>query len=198
MPPDVSQAVDRARALLGLAPGAPLAAWRPAFNLAIKKVHPDLGGDADEAMMVLEAYRLLKAWETDRNHAASAQQFDERASRSLQITIAEAFGGVRRDVMLEYGQPFRVCLPRGLRSGDQVEFGPGGIESWRVNIASEPHREIRGSDLWIRVPLASSLLRRGGAITVDTPLGSHPLQIPRTTVTWRSRAPWPIEATTLS
>ena len=173
---------DQARVLLGLAPGAPLAAWRPAFNLAIKAAHPDLGGDADQARRVLEAYRILKAAESQRHLHPRARERD-RVARELpprfEITVEEAFHGVRRDVLLAPGQSFRVRLPAGLRSGDLVTFDEHSSETWVIHIAARPGMEVRGSDLWLDVGVPQAFLRTGGPLTIVTPRGERRLWVTR-------------------
>ncbi len=52
----------RARALLGLAPGAEGEAVAAAFRAAVKAAHPDRpGGDAERLRQVIEAHRLLQS-----------------------------------------------------------------------------------------------------------------------------------------
>ena len=173
---------DEARTILGLPPDAPLAAWRPAFNLAIKAVHPDLGGDGDQACKVLEAYRLLRTIEAQRHRypIIKDREADVRQPlRSLVISVEEAFGGVKRAILLHPGQSFMVRLPPGLRTGDHVCFDTGSNEAWVVDIAAQSDREVRGSALWLHVPVSSVFLRTGGSLTVDTPGGEQRLWVTR-------------------
>jgi curved DNA-binding protein CbpA len=49
-------------AVLGLGPGPhAISAVKSAFRQAIKREHPDLGGNADRARQIIETYDELKA-----------------------------------------------------------------------------------------------------------------------------------------
>ena len=181
----LGEAETQARAVLGLAANAPLAAWRPAFSLAIHSVHPDRGGDPDEARRVIEAYRLLMRLETERHQnpsvcSHSCPEPDQPVP--FQITIQEAFAGVRRNALLTQGQSFQVRLPPGMRAGDLVTFDGHSGKSWVIQVTSEPGMTLQGSDLWLDVTVSPSFLRTGGPLSVSTPSGDRRVWVTRKAV----------------
>ena len=169
-----------ARAILNIADDAPLAAWRPAFSMAVKLVHPDHGGDPAEASRVIQAYKFLKEAETQRNlHPRAQQTSDLGEPAAFSITIKEAFRGVERDVLLAPGQSFKVRLPPGLRAGELISFGVERPVARTVTIRSQPGAEIRGSDLWLEVGLSPSSLKTGGLVRLSTLIGERDLWLSR-------------------
>ncbi len=52
--------VTRAAAILGVAPGAPAEVVRSAWRAAVRREHPDAGGDPDRFAVVTAAYELLQ------------------------------------------------------------------------------------------------------------------------------------------
>ncbi len=59
--PRVADPLANARALLGVAPGADVAAINAAWRSAMSRAHPDAGGDADATRALLDAREALLA-----------------------------------------------------------------------------------------------------------------------------------------
>ena len=169
-----------ARAILNIADDAPLAAWRPAFSTAVKRAHPDHGGGSAEACRIIEAYRFLKAAETQRNlHPRAQRASNVGEPTTFSITIDEAFQGVDRYVLLAPGQSFKVRLPPGLRTGELISFGLGRPIARTVAIRAQPDAEVRGSDLWLTAGIPSISLKTGGLVRLTTPIGERHLWLSR-------------------
>ena len=170
-----------ARAILNIADDAPLAAWRPAFSVAVKLAHPDHGGGTAEACRVIEAYKFLKDAETRRNRHPRVQQATSSVAEPapFPITIDEAFRGVERDVLLAPGQSFKVRLPPGLRTGELISFGLGRTLVRTITIRAQPDAEIRGSDLWLTAGISFASLKTGGLVRLRTPTGERHLWLSR-------------------
>ena len=171
--------------MLGLAANAPLAAWRPAFSVAIHSVHPDRGGDPDQARRVIDAYRLLMRLETEKHQHPSvcSHSYPEPDQPvPFQITIQEAFAGVRRNALLNQGQSFQVRLPPGMRAGDLVTFDGHSGRSWVIQVTAEPGMTLQGSDLWLDVTVSTSFLRTGGPLSISMPTGDQRLWVTRKAV----------------
>lgn len=165
----------QARAILGLAPDAPLAAWRPAFASVMKEIHPDLGGQSSDARLVIEAYKFLKSTETERQTARAAvtrkQNAAERAL-SVVISISEAFSGCERVIDRGDGVNVTVRLPGGLHPGQKIPLPGHERVELHIRVRPEEDAELRGRDLWLRRRIKRSEWAEHRRLQVATPSGN--------------------------
>ena len=113
-------ALDAARALLGVAPGADEHVLRKAFRAAAKLAHPDrAGGDAARFRAVLDAYHALR----DAPAAVPARTEGHLAPVTIDPAMAVS-GGV-------------VEVLSGLAPGDRVaKLGAGSLyDGARVSVS---------------------------------------------------------------
>lgn len=163
-----------ARALLGVAASATAAEIRRAYLEAAKTAHPDQGGSPEAFLRVMAAYRRLE-------QAAPANETPPATARRsrrgvLEISPVQAWSGGWAEHRLKDGRIFRVKLPVGLRSGDQVRAADEMLE---VAIRAEDGMLVRGDDLWITVEVAARTLAEGGRVPVITPIGRRILWVTR-------------------
>jgi len=162
-----------ARELLGVSSASTPAEVRQAFREAAKRAHPDAGGDEGAFHQIVDAYNRLQ--DPERYVAAPV-----RARRSLnpdlEISPQVALEGGDVDHRTPDGALIRITLPPGLRSGDKVVAG-----QWQlcVYIRAEDGVIVRGDDVWMTVKVAPGLLKKGGRLNLDTPLGRRSLWIDR-------------------
>jgi curved DNA-binding protein len=162
-----------AREVLGVDAAATPAEVRQAFREAAKRAHPDAGGDDGAFRQVVEAYRRLQAGpEVDADVAAAGPR--RRRERSLEISPRVALEGGEADHRLADGRMIRLTLPAGLRSGDKVRAA--GVEL-SVYIRAQDGMLVRGDDLWVTAKVPPATLRKGGRISLDTPLGRRSVWI---------------------
>lgn len=165
-----------AREVLGVGSDATPDEVRQAFREAARRAHPDSGGDTGAFRQVIEAYRRLKNPFED-----SFFQPPVRAGATpdpdLEIPPSLALQGGDVDHRLPDGRLIRITLPAGLRSGDRVRAG--GFELC-VYIRAEDGVLVRGDDLWMTVKVPGSVLKKGGRIALETPLGRRSVWIDRT------------------
>jgi curved DNA-binding protein len=165
-----------AREVLGVSslstPGEILGAYRE----AVKRAHPDGGGDQAAFMQVVEAYRRLQ--QPDQLDATAAADEALRAPRepTLEISPRQAMEGGETEHRLADGRSIRIALPPGLRSGDKVRAA--GLEL-KIYVRALDGALVRGDDVWITVKVAPAVLRKGGRVSLDTPLGPHTVWIDR-------------------
>jgi curved DNA-binding protein len=156
------KALDAARALLGVAPGADEHDLRKAFRTAAKQAHPDrAGGDADRFRAVLDAYHTL------RDAPATMPAPTEAHLTPVTIDPAMAISGGSIEVEAR-GRQLRLTLPPGMRAGDKMRAG--GV-MFRVCIAAADDIQIRGDDLWMTCSVEPSVVEQGGRVSIETPLG---------------------------
>ncbi len=164
-----------AREVLGVTSAATPAEVRKAFRAAAKRAHPDQGGDEGAFQQVMEAYRLLQDPLSERFVQAPARA-RPTPDPELEITPQVALEGGDIDHRLPDGQFIRITLPPGLRSGDKV--AAAGVELC-VYIRAHDGVLVRGDDLWMTVKVAPGLLKKGGRITLETPIGRRSVWIDR-------------------
>jgi len=164
-----------AREILGVSSDATPAEVRKAFRAAAKRAHPDSGGSEGAFQQVMDAYQRLQDPLSDR--------FVQPPSRprttpdpDLEISPRLALEGGDVDHRMPDGQFIRITLPPGLRSGDKVRAA--GVEL-AVYIRAHDGVLVRGDDLWMTAKVAPGLLKKGGRITVETPLGRRSVWIDR-------------------
>jgi curved DNA-binding protein len=165
--------VERARALLGLAPDAAPGDVIGAFRAAVKQTHPDLtGGDASRFREILEAYRLLQA--LPRLPAVIPAASGDFLEAHVEIDPKTAIFGGEADATLTDGTRLRIRIPAGARHGERLS---AGRETIAIRIRAGADMQVRGSDVWVTVEVAGFLLRDGGRATLRTPLGPKALWI---------------------
>jgi curved DNA-binding protein len=164
-----------AREVLGVTSEATPAEVRCAFRDAAKRAHPDRGGDENAFRQVVEAYRRLQAPLEDGAGQPSLRR-SPAADPDLEICPRLALEGGDVDHAMPDGRLIRITLPPGLRSGDRVRAGGGEL---CVYIRAEDGVLVRGDDLWMTVKVSPAMLRRGGRISLDTPLGRRSVWIDR-------------------
>jgi curved DNA-binding protein len=164
-----------AREVLGVSAAATPAEIRRAFRAAAKRAHPDAGGDEGAFRQVVEAYNRLQ----DPLGEAFVQAPSRRRATpnpDLEICPRIALEGGEVDHRLADGRLIRITLPPGLRAGDKV--AAAGVEL-TIYIRAEHGVIVRGDDLWMTAKVAPGLLKKGGRITLDTPLGRRSVWIDR-------------------
>jgi curved DNA-binding protein len=159
--------------LLGVSSASTPAEVRKAFREAAKRAHPDGGGDEQAFRQVMEAYRRLQDPLGEPLVQTPARP---RATPDpdLEISPKLALEGGDVDHRMPDGQVIRISLPPGLRSGDKV--CAAGAELC-VYIRAHDGVLVRGDDLWMTAKVAPGLLKKGGRITVETPIGRRSVWI---------------------
>lgn len=164
-----------AREVLGVTAAATPAEVRQAFRDAAKRAHPDTGGDEGAFRQVVEAYRRLQDGPDVDTEVAQAGPRKPR-ERSLEISPRVALEGGETDHRLADGRLIRLTLPPGLRSGDKVRAAGTELS---VYIRAQDGMLVRGDDLWITAKVAPATLRKGGRISLETPMGRRSVWIDR-------------------
>lgn len=164
-----------ARELLGVGAEATPAEVRRAFREAAKRVHPDLGGDDDAFRRLTEAYARLQG-DLRKDLEAVASAPPPPRERPLEISPRVALEGGDVDHRLVDGRLIRITLPAGLRQGDKVRAAGAELS---VYIRAQDGMLVRGDDLWITVKAPPAMLKKGGRVTLETPLGRRSVWIDR-------------------
>lgn len=166
-----------ARRLLGVKPGADVAAVTIAFREAARRTHPDRdGGDAEAFREVLEAYRLLKDGPPGPIAFIPAPMSAAPSRPAVvEISPATAFAGGEAMVETRDGRTLKLRLEPGLRVGQQVRAGG---ELFTVAVKGDGVT-VRGDDVWITVEVDAGVLADGGRVTIDTPAGQKAIWISR-------------------
>ncbi|HEY0647390.1 DnaJ domain-containing protein [Phenylobacterium sp.] len=167
--------LKHAREVLGVTSDATPAEVRQAFREAAKRAHPDGGGDEGAFRQVVTAFHRLQD-PLDERFTAPPARPRAAPDPDLEITPLLALEGGDIDHRLPDGQLIRITLPAGLRSGDKVRAG--GAELC-VYIRAHDGVIVRGDDLWMTVKVAPSLLKKGGRISLETPIGRRSVWIDR-------------------
>jgi curved DNA-binding protein len=171
----VEMSLRDAREVLGVSSASTPAEIRQAYREAVKRAHPDAGGDEHAFRQVVEAYRRL----LDPLEPSLVQRpMRPRATQApdLEISPVVALEGGEVDHRLPDGRLIRITLPPGLRSGDKVRAG--GVQL-AVYIRAQDGVIVRGDDLWMTAKVSPTVIRKGGRITIDTPLGRRSVWIDR-------------------
>lgn len=162
-----------AREVLGVTSAATPAEVRQAFREAARRAHPDAGGDAGAFRQVVDAYQRLQDPET---FTAPPVRPRPSPDPDLEISPRLALEGGDVDHRFPDGRIIRISLPPGLRSGDKVLAG--GAELC-VYIRAHDGVLVRGDDLWLTAKVSAATLKKGGRITLETPLGPRSVWIDR-------------------
>jgi len=167
--------LKHAREVLGVTSAATPAEVRQAFREAAKRAHPDAGGDEGAFRQVVQAFHRLQDPLDDRFTATPVRP---RATPDpdLEISPTLALEGGEVDHRMPDGKRIRITLPAGLRSGDKVRVDGGEL---CVYIRAQDGVIIRGDDIWMTAKVAPGVLKKGGRISLDTPLGRRSVWIDR-------------------
>ncbi len=156
-----------AREVLGVSSLATPAEVRRAFRAAAKRAHPDSGGDEGVFRQVVDAYERLQ---DPLSEAAAPAERPRSSDPPLEITPFVALDGGEVDHPLPDGRIIRINLPPGLRSGDKVRAA--GLKL-SIYIRAEQGLLVRGNDVWMSVKVPPQAMKRGGRVTLETPLGQR-------------------------
>ena len=174
--PRSEMSLKMAREVLGVSSLATPAEIRQAFREACKRSHPDSGGDEGAFRQVTEAYRRLKDPTPEEFTypltPAAAREPDHR----LNIRPVTALLGGVMEHRLADGRTIRITLPAGLRCGDKVRAGGVTLE---VYVRAEDGVIVRGDDLWMTAHVAAGTLKKGGRVSLQTPLGRKVVWVTR-------------------
>jgi curved DNA-binding protein len=144
--------------------------------------HADPAPDTSstDAERIREAIEAWQAQQTDAPPPPMPVRRPVPPAIELEITIAEAFAGVRRPWKPRGEDSVSLALPAGLRDAEQVEI-PGAERTLtaRIRIAPEPDRAVIGDDLWLTLAVDPHLLEDGGRVEVETPSGRRNVWVPR-------------------
>lgn len=165
-----------AREVLGVGADATPAEIRQAFRDAAKRAHPDAGGDEGAFRQVVDAFHRLQDPLDGGPAAPKAARPRATPDPDLEITPLMALEGGDIDHRMPDGKLIRITLPAGLRSGDKVRAA--GAELC-VYIRAHEGVIVRGDDLWMTVKVAPATLKKGGRISLDTPIGRRSVWIDR-------------------
>ena len=162
-----------AREVLGVSSASTPAEVRQAFREAAKRAHPDAGGDDGAFHQIVDAYNRLQDPLSER-FTAPPVRARPTPEPDLEISPLVALNGGEADHRLPDGGMIRITLPPGLRSGDKVLAGEAEL---CVYIRAEDGVIVRGDDIWLTVKVAPAVLKKGGRISLDTPLGRRSVWI---------------------
>ena len=164
-----------AREVLGVSSASTPAEVRQAFREAAKRAHPDAGGDERAFRQVVDAYQRLQD-PLDERFVQPPVRPRATPDPDLEISPLLALQGGDVDHRMPDGQVIRISLPPGLRSGDKVRAG--GTELC-IYIRALDGVIVRGDDLWMTAKVPAGMIRKGGRITVETPIGRRSVWIDR-------------------
>lgn len=170
--PRPEMTLKMAREVLGVSSLSTPSEVRAAFREAAKRAHPDAGGSDGAFRQVVDAYRRLRNPIVDDGLAPPPARRDAAPPADPRLTIAPItalLGGVAEH-RLPDGRTLRITLPAGLRCGDKVRAGEARLE---VYVKAEGGVLVRGHDLWMTAHLSPATLKKGGRISLETPLGKR-------------------------
>lgn len=172
--PGPEMSLKLAREVLGVSSASTPAEIRRAYHAAAKRAHPDSGGDEGAFRQVVDAYRRLS--EPGAEDVPPTAADARPPGRTLEISPFTALGGGEVPHRTPDGRRLRITLPPGLRSGDKVRAG--GVEL-SIYVRAEGGVLLRGDDLWMTVRVPPGTLKKGGRVSVETPLGRRAIWINR-------------------
>jgi curved DNA-binding protein len=176
--PAAQMSLKMAREVLGVSSLHTPEEIRAAFREAAKRAHPDSGGDEGAFRQVVEAHRRLQE-PPDAALTFPPAVYEPAAQTPpahLEIGSLAAVHGGPVPHTLPDGRRIKIALPPGVRAGDTVRAA--GVEL-TVYVRAEDGVIVRGDDLWITVHLPAATLRKGGRVSVSTPLGERSVWIDR-------------------
>jgi curved DNA-binding protein len=162
-----------AREVLGVSSLSTPGEIQAAYREAAKRAHPDGGGDVAAFHQVTDAYRrLMGADQETPVFGRSARP----AEPILEIAPRLALEGGEAEHFLPNGRRIRIALPPGLRTGDKVRAA--GL-TWQIYVRALDGVLVRGDDVWVTIKVGPGVLRKGGRVAVETPLGRRTVWIDR-------------------
>ncbi|WP_293898739.1 DnaJ domain-containing protein [Phenylobacterium sp.] len=164
-----------AREVLGVSSASTPAEVRQAFRDAARRAHPDAGGGDGAFQQVVEAYRRLQDPLSER-FVQPPLRARPTPDPDLEISPRLALEGGEADHRTPDGSIIRITLPAGLRSGDKVRAGELEL---CVYIRAMDGVIVRGDDLWMTVKAPPAVLKKGGRVSLETPLGPRSVWIDR-------------------
>src|SRR5690606_2243247 len=163
---------------LRVAPRAAPQELRRAYRAAVKRTHPDRpGGSAEAFRGVVEAFHVLDRAPAEApprpapaERAAWRREPSQRPPEPglLEITPEQAANGGDIEVATGDGRRLRLRVPAGLRAGDKVRTDGRELQ---VVVRGDGQVIVRGDDLWITARVDPALFKRGGRLSLETPLG---------------------------
>lgn len=168
--------LKHAREVLGVSSDSTPAEIRQAFREAAKRAHPDAGGDEGAFRQVVDAFHRLQDPLDEKFTAPPKRPQRPTPDPEMEISPRLALEGGDIDHRLPDGRLIRITLPPGLRSGDTVRAAGASL---CVYIRAQDGVLVRGDDLWLTAKVAPAVLKKGGRLTVDTPLGRRSIWVDR-------------------
>ncbi|MFL5382736.1 MAG: DnaJ C-terminal domain-containing protein [Longimicrobiaceae bacterium] len=162
-----------AREVLGVSSLSTPEEIRAAFCEAVKRAHPDSGGDEAAFLQIVAAYERLQDPQVEASPAPAAAPGDA-APVTLEISPTVALEGGRVEHRGAQGRALRIKVPPGLRTGDKIRAG--GF-TFSIYVRAAEGVLVRGDDLWITVKVADATLRKGGRLWLETPLGRRQVTV---------------------
>ncbi|GAA1008281.1 chaperone protein DnaJ 2 [Acrocarpospora pleiomorpha] len=105
----------------------------------------------------------------------------------LPLTVEEAYRGGRRPLKID-GRSVEVTIPPGVADGRRIRLaGQGGRAGGGakpgdlflvVRIVPHPRYQVKGRDLYVRLPLTPWEAALGASVALDTPGGEAKVQVP--------------------
>jgi curved DNA-binding protein len=115
----------------------------------------------------------------------------ENVEMTAELTLEEAFKGVRKRYRTNAGKVIEVNFPPGVHSGSKVRVkgegresakgGPSGDLLLTVKLSPHPYYTLEGEDLILELPLSPAEAVLGAQIEVPTLAGKVRLTIPKGT-----------------
>ena len=100
----------------------------------------------------------------------------------LTLPFEKAYRGGRERIRLEDGRSLEVDMPTGMVDGQKIRLKGQGIDGGnlylKISIIPHPFWEIRGTDIFCRIPVTPSEAILGGAIEIPTIDGLVKMTVP--------------------
>jgi curved DNA-binding protein len=106
----------------------------------------------------------------------------------IELTVEEAFNGVRRAISLPGGRTLQVTIPPGVTDGQRIRLagqgghggdgGPAGDLYLVVRLAPHPRYRVAGRDVTLVLPLAPWEAALGASVAIDGPGGEAKVRVP--------------------
>ena len=153
-------------------------------------VHVDFGGgdfsDFFDSFFASQRPRGRGAGGRARANGFSRRGGDQEAT--LELTLEEAAAGGKRRLSLGDGREFEVDIPRGVRDGQRIRLagqgetgsgaGPAGDLFLRVRVKRHPLFRVKGSDLYVDLPVSPWEAALGAEVPVRTLSGTARVRVP--------------------
>jgi curved DNA-binding protein len=106
----------------------------------------------------------------------------------IELTVEEAFIGVRRAISLPGGRTLQVTIPPGVTDGQRIRLagqgghggdgGPAGDLYLVVRLAPHPRYRVAGRDVTLVLPLAPWEAALGASVAIDGLGGEAKVRVP--------------------